>query len=251
MDSLQISTHPASCNKVTRRTKPAKPRRCISCGTPAIKPGRRYCSKSCREQINWVLSLSKGLLKTFSARYAAFSFTNKHVILDVLPTWSKEISRFSSKRNRGSKPSEDLKNLILDSGREWHQLVGNNTSRSYASLSLLTKNNKKNIDPCSIKPDKRTRPRLSKHETSCLKVLKLDRKDLLSVDQERKIKAAYKKMAKIYHPDAGGDAKKFRQLAEAHQQMLLWVKNPQFSSRKALKGSWAYDGYTNRWAPPL
>jgi hypothetical protein len=66
-----------------------------------------------------------------------------------------------------------------------------------------------------------------------------------------KIKAAYKKLAKIYHPDVGGDTEKFKRLNEAHQQMLLWAKNPQFISRKALVSCWSYDSSTNRWAPPL
>ena len=29
------------------------------------------------------------------------------------------------------------------------------------------------------------------------------------------------------------------------------AENPQFTSRKALVDCWSYDGYTNRWAPPL
>ncbi|MEE9418868.1 MAG: DnaJ domain-containing protein [Desulfatiglandaceae bacterium] len=251
MDSVETSKHPVPGDKVATRTTPTRPRKCLSCGTSPIKPGRRYCSKACRHQINWVLSLSNGLLKTFNARYAAFSFTHGHVILDVLPVWSKEISRFICRRSNDKKPAEDLKNLILESGREWYHLVDNNNSRSYASLSLLTKNHKKDIDPGSIKPDTRTRPRLSKHETGCLKILKLDRKDLSSDEQERKIKTAYKRMAKLHHPDVGGDAEKFRQLAEAHQQMLLWAQDPQYTSRRALHGSWSYDGYTNRWSPPL
>ena len=248
---MESSTHPVPSGKIAGRPKPTRPKRCLSCGTSLIKPNRRYCSKACRHQINWVLSLSKGLLRTFNARYAAFCFTHEHVILDVLPVWSKEISRFICARSNGKKPAEDLKNLILESGREWHHLVNNNTSKSYASLSLLTKNNKENIDPGSIKPDAKVRPRLSKHETSCLKILRLDREDLSSDEHKRKIRTAYKTMAKLHHPDVGGDAGKFRQLAEAHQQMLLWAQNPQYTSKKALQGSWSYDGYTSRWSPPL
>jgi len=73
-------------------------------------------------------------------------------MLDVLPAWSTVISRFIFKRRAGNKPAEDLKNLILQSGREWHQMVGNRKSKSYASLALLDKNNNKEIDPSTIKP---------------------------------------------------------------------------------------------------
>jgi hypothetical protein len=228
-----------------------KSRRCLACGTDRIKRGRRYCSDDCRKQMNWVLSLSKGLLKTFNSRYAAFSFTHEHVILDVLPVWSREISRFMRRRNSGCKPAEDLKNLILDSGREWYHLVHNNNSRSYASLCLLTKTNNKKLDPSRIKPPKKTSPRLTKQERDYLKVLNLERKDLDSRENLARIKAAYKRMAKKFHPDLGGDEEKFKRLNEAHKQMLLWTENPHYTSRKALHDCWSYDGATNRWSPPL
>ena len=225
-------------------------RRCVSCGTTRIKPGRRYCMKECRQQIDWVLSLSKGLLRTFNARYAAFSFSTTHVILDVLPVRSDQISQFISTRTAGSKPADDLKNLVLQFGEEWHNLVDNNKSRSYASLFLLSENHKNSTSPDSIKPEKNVRPRLSKHENASLKILNLDREDLFK-DCNVKIESAYKRMAKVCHPDAGGDNEKFKQLAEARRQMVLWVENPQYTSRKALEGCWSYDGFTGKWSPPL
>lgn len=245
------SIEQTTSNRVVRYSKRTKTLRCLSCGTDKIKPGRRYCSKECRQQISWVLSLSKGLLMTFSARYAAFSFTREHVILDILPFWSKEISRFICHRTPKNKPAADLKNLILKSGKEWHHLVNNKTSKSFASLYLLEKNHKKNIDPESVKPLMKAHLRLSKIEKNCLKILQLDRKDLASDGHISKIKSAYKKMAKLYHPDIGGDEERFKQLNEAHKQMILWAENPQYASRKALPDCWSYDGYTNRWSPPL
>jgi hypothetical protein len=58
-------------------------------------------------------------------------------------------------------------------------------------------------------------------------------------------------MAKIHHPDVGGDEEAFKQLQNAHEQMLHWAENPQYTFRKALEGCWFYDGYTGRWSPPL
>jgi len=191
------------------------------------------------------------LLKTFNARYAAFYFTHEHVVLDILPSWSKTISSFTYRRAHGNKPAQDLKKLVLQAGSEWHRLVNNNNSRSFASLVLLEKSFKKHIDPDSIKPDINPRPRLSKHETRCLKILELDRNDLSSKGNTLKIKSAYKRMAKVYHPDIGGDEEKFKRLNEAHEGILLWAENPQYTSRKALPNCWSYDGYTNRWSPPL
>lgn len=226
-------------------------RKCLSCGSFRIGTGRRYCCKECREQMFWVLSLSKGLLKAFNARYAAFSFDSDYVVLDILPVWSQEISRFLSRRTTGKKPAEDLKALVLQSGGEWYRMVNNRTSRSYASLFILKRNHNKAIAPDSITPDERRRPRLSKAERESIKLLEIKVEELFSDGHITRIKSAYKKLAKVYHPDVGGDAEKFKKINAAHQQMLVWAENPQFTSRKALMDCWSYDGATNRWSPPL
>ena len=236
---------------IQSQSRPTKGVKCLACGTDHLNGGRRYCSKECRQQMLWVLSLSKGLLKIFNARYAAFSFNESHVILDILPIWAKDISRFIYKRTSGKKPAEDLKSLILQSGEEWYHIIDNNNSRSYASFSLLRKNHNKKIAPASIKPNERMRPRFSKGERESMKFLQLKLEELIFEGQVSKIKSAYKKLAKIYHPDVGGDTEKFKKLNEAHQQMLLWAENPQFTCRKALSDCWSYDGLTSRWAPPL
>ncbi len=201
--------------------------------------------------MNWVLSLSTGLLRVFNARYAAFSFNSGAVVLDVLPVWSNEISRFTYKRTNGKRPADDLKTLILRSGGEWYGMIHSRSSKSFASLSLLKKNHDSTITPDSIKPDRRVRPRLSKREKEYMKLLRLTAEELLSEGHAAKIKSSYWKLAKLYHPDVGGDAKKFREINEAQHQMLLWAECPQFTSRKALTDCWSYDGATNRWSPPL
>jgi hypothetical protein len=248
---MEASKDHTSGNKLVHKGDPPEPGVCIACGSNGLKRGRRYCSKKCRQQINWVLSLSKGLLKTINTRYAAFSFTQDHVILDTLPVWSNGISRFISKRTEGCKPAEDLKNLILQSGEEWHNLVNNKNSKSFASFFLITRRHKKGINPRNIRPDKKFRPRLTRMENACLRVLQLQRDDLSSDGLIDKIRAAYKGLAKRYHPDVGGDAEKFKKLNEAHEKMLLWTENPHYTARKALHHCWSYDGQTNRWSPPL
>ena len=228
-----------------------KTKKCLACGVQHVRAGGRYCSKECRQQIVWVLSLSKGLLKVFNARYAAFSFNKGYVILDILPVWSHDISRFIYKRKSGKKPAEDLKSLILESGEEWYNVINNRNSMSYASLFLLNKNHTKSISPNSIKPATKLRPKFSKSEKDSMKCLSIKMEELLAEGHVSKIKSAYKKLAKVHHPDVGGDAEEFKRLNEAHQQMILWAANPQFTSRKALMDCWSYDGSTNRWSPPL
>ncbi len=201
--------------------------------------------------MNWVLSLSKGLLRAFNAKYATFSYTSEYVILDILPAWSKGISRFVGKRKTGRKPAEDFKELILYWSKKWHELVSNNNSKSYASFSLIKQTQAKGIDPESIKPMKVAIPRLSSREKVCLKILKIRKEELFSDGAVTLIRSAYKKLARIYHPDMGGDEEKFKLLNEAHKHMLMWAKNPNYTFRKAIEGCWSYDGKTNRWSPPL
>ena len=246
----ESTNHRANPSLLPKPKKGRERKTCLACGTEHVTARRRYCSGECRQKVMWVLSLSKGLLKVFNARYAAFSFTKNHVILDVLPVWAKEISRFTSRRRPGNKPAEDLKRLILESGSKWYEIVNNN-SKSYASLCLLNEKHYKKISPNAIKPDHTLRPRFSKDEKASMKILRLKMEELISDGKASKIKMSYKKLAKIYHPDVGGDAEKFKRLNEAHQQMLLWSENPHFTSRKALVDCWSYDGSTNRWSPPL
>jgi hypothetical protein len=231
--------------------KPSKTRKCLSCGEDCGNPRRHYCSRECRRQMLWVLALSRGLLNIFNTRYASFSFNNSQVILDILPVWSKDISRFIRKRIPGKKPAEDLKTLILQSGSDWHKMIQKNNSRSYASLYILKKNSDKNLISEALKPDNKLRPRFSRKEKESIKLLNLEPDDLILSGHLSRIKSAYKKMAKVHHPDMGGDPEKFKRLNEAHQQMLIWAENPHFTSRKALIDCWSFDSSTNRWTPPL
>jgi len=236
---------------IQRPDKTLKRGTCLSCGEPCINSRRRYCSKECRRQMLWVLSLSNGLLNIFNTRYASFSFNGTHVTLDILPVWSKDISRFVRKRLPGKKPAEDLKSLILQSGNDWHEMIHNNNSKSFASLYLLKKNSNKEIPTELIKPNHKLSPRFSKKEKESIKLLNLEVEDLKAEGYISRIKAAYKKMAKVHHPDMGGDAEIFKRLNDAHQQMLIWAENPQFTSKKALVDCWSYNSSTEKWTPPL
>jgi len=79
-------------------------------------------------------------------------------------------------------------------------------------LFLLKKNNKKELNPKSIRPDKKVKPRLSRFERECLKLLELPTEDLFSESNVAKIRSAYKRLAKVYHPDLGGDTEKFKKI---------------------------------------
>jgi hypothetical protein len=226
-------------------------RRCVACGAEDIGPRRRYCSTHCRQKLLWTLSLCKGLLQTLSTRYAAFSFTEDFVVLDVMPNWSSKISRFVYKRKSDNPPAHALKELILEAGNDWHDKRNRQISRSFASQLILEEKIENNCNPDSIKPNTNMVPRLSADHRKSLKQLNINTKSLMLGDNVKKIKKAYREMAKIYHPDKGGDGERFRQINEAHELMLQWVEDPKFQSNEGLPGCWSYNGYTNKWSPPL
>ena len=224
---------------------------CLSCGTHDIKPGRRYCSKQCRQKLIWTLSLANGLLQTLNTRYAVFSFTETFVALDIMPTWSNKISRFIYKRKPGDAPAHTLKELTLEAGKEWHNKRSRRISRSFASQSILEENVEYNINPESIKPDALRIPSLSADQKKGLKNLNVHMNTLMLGDYVSEIKKSYRKMAMVYHPDKGGDGDRFKEINRAHELMQQWIENPKFQINNKLPGCWSYNGYTNRWSPPL
>jgi hypothetical protein len=226
-------------------------RRCLACGNEDLKSGRRYCSRYCRQKLMWSLSLSKGLLYTLNARYAAFSFDDTCVVLDILPAWSNSISRFVRERKSGHSPAHTLKELVLETGKWWYQKRDHRFSRSFASQSLLEEKVENSINPESIKPNMSRVPRLSLDQKKGLRHLNISTDSLIVGDCATAIKRAYRGMAKLYHPDKGGDGEKFKELAQAHEIMQEWAKNPRFRANHSLPGSWSYNGYKNRWSPPL
>jgi hypothetical protein len=226
-------------------------KRCLACGHEDLKPGRRYCSRHCRQKLMWSLSLSKGLLQTLNARYAAFSFNDTYVALDILPAWSNSISRFVRERKSGHPPAHTLKELVLETGKQWYQKRDHRFSRSFASQSILEEKAENSINPESIKPSTNQIPTLSLDQKKGLKRLNISIDSLIVGDYASVIKRAYRIMAKVHHPDRGGDGEKFKELTRAHEIMQEWAENPRFRSNHSLPGSWSYNGYKNRWSPPL
>lgn len=228
-----------------------KARRCLACGNEDIKPGRRYCSRQCRQRLTWSLSLSKGLLQTLNTKYAAFSFTEHYVALDVMPSWSNRISRFVYERKSGYSPANALKELILEAGKEWYKKRSRRISRSFSSQSILEEKIEHSITPDSIKPDTNRIPKLSADQKNALKHLKISMDSMVFGDYVREIKKAYRDMAKVYHPDKGGDSERFKEINRAHELMLQWIDDPKFRSNNSLPGCWSYNGWKNSWSPPL
>ncbi len=224
---------------------------CLSCGENELPKGRRrYCADKCRKRLEFALYIATGLVQTLRARYAAFSYTDAILILDILPVGAKTISRFVWQRDGHKKVAEELLGMIEQAGREWYKREEQTGSRWWASQHLLDKASRRDIPVSAIVPTSKKTPQLNHKAKNALRLLELTREQIVSKDSMQRIKSAYRKQAKLFHPDKGDTSNRFVQINEAHAELLNWAENPRFHSRAALPNSWCYDASRKRWVPP-
>ncbi len=224
---------------------------CLSCGEDPIPKGkRRYCSDKCKKRLDFALYIATGLVQALRARYAAFSYTGEALLLDILPMGASVLSRFVWKRRTGKKVADDLLEMVVQAGREWYEREEETGSRWWASQKLLDRALREDIPVSSVVPVSKKMPYLNHKERSALKCLELTKEQILAQDGLQCLKSAYRKKAKIYHPDMGNSSRKFIEINEAHAKLLSWAHNPKFYGRTALPNSWCYDAFAKRWVPP-
>ncbi|MBW1675053.1 MAG: DnaJ domain-containing protein [Deltaproteobacteria bacterium] len=224
---------------------------CLACGENELPRGRRrYCSDKCKKRLEFALYIATGLVQTLRARYAAFSYTEDTLILDILPVGSSQISRFMWRRSKQKKVADDLLDMIEQAGREWYEMEEETSSRWWASQYLLDRTSRRDIPVSTVKPISKKTPQLNHKEKNALKVLELTKKQILAADAVQCVKSAYRRKAKLHHPDRGDTSNKFIEINEAHAELLNWAESPRFRSRTALVNSWCYDASRKRWVPP-
>jgi hypothetical protein len=226
-------------------------RPCLSCGKKELpKARRRYCSDKCKKRLEFALYIATGLVQTLRARYAAFSYTEDTLILDILPVAPNVISRFVWKRSEDKRVADDLLDMIEQAGRDWYEREEETGSRWWASQHLLDRTSRRDICVSTIVPISKKMPRLNHKQKDALKLLELTRDQIQSKDNIRWIKSAYRSKAKLHHPDKGDTSNKFIEINEAHAELLQWAESPMYRSRTALPNSWCYDASRKRWVPP-
>jgi hypothetical protein len=246
-ESTHITTRQTNSLKCTTKKRCL----CLACGeTPIPRTKRRYCSDKCKKRLDFALYITTGLVQALRARYAAFSYTEDTLILDILPTGSHVISRFVWKRNKDKKVADDLLDMIEQAGRKWYEREKETGSSWWASQYLLDKASRMDIPVSTVVPVSKKTPQFNHKEKNALKVLKLTKDQILSEDGMKCIKSAYRRKAKLHHPDKGDKTGQFIRINEAHAELLNWTQSPRFSSRTALPNSWCYDASRRRWAPP-
>jgi hypothetical protein len=221
---------------------------CLSCGTTENIANRRYCSIKCRQNLRQKLNTRSGLLQALNTRYATFYFSETMIILDVVPHGIREIFRYTSQRTSGKKPAEDYGDMTNALGNAWWAEEKRTTKKYLASRHVLELAGRFPILPALM------RPRLIKIPTirpESLGYLDMVRADLNSRDLVKMIKNAYRRQAKIHHPDLGGKAATFRKMHTAYQELLRWADNPTFIHRRGFTDKWYYDGDNKKWVQPI
>jgi hypothetical protein len=237
----------ATINELVATTN-SKWHRCLSCGTVEIKKTRKYCSLRCRQNLRQKLNTRSGLLQAINTRYATFYFSDTSIIMDVLPHGCKEIFRYTQTRTLGQKPAEDFSKMTNMLGHVWWEEEKRTNRKYMASRRVLEMATRYKVSIMSVRP---TMIKIPAVRMEALNYLEIGKADLRSADLRKIIKNAYRRLAKVYHPDSGGHALGFRKLHDTYKELLHWAENPTFSRRRGFPDKWFYDGENKKWVQPM
>jgi len=209
---------------------------------------KRYCSLACRQRLRLQLNMRTGLLKALNTRYATFCFSESEIFLDILTLGSRDLFHFAFPRILGGKPADDFIRMTNCLSKAWWE-EKRRTDRHYlANRHVLACAQKNNSGPSSgIAPQRLSMPVVP---LKILKCLQMSRADLNSPEPASAIKSAYRRMAKISHPDQGGEAAQFRKIHDAYRELIQWSENPRFTRRVGFVDKWFYTSAVNRWVQP-
>ncbi len=231
---------------VKKKAKEKKINRCLSCGTTENMGRRRYCSADCRLRLRLKLDMRTGLIQALNTRYATFYFSDLLIVMDILPYGSSEVFSFFHPRTPGQDPADAFSRMANILGDIWWAEKRRTNKRYIASRVVLERAIRNNWTG-TFRPEEIRIPAV---RGISLVRLKLDRTSLESSDVQDVIKSAYRRQAKTYHPDLGGDAEAFRRIHDAYEELLSWTENPTFTKRRGFPDKWFYDGYRNKWLQP-
>jgi hypothetical protein len=224
-----------------------EPKRCLSCGTMVNLGRRRYCSIDCRQKLRQRLDMRCGLLQALNTRYATFYFSDFLIIMDILPYGYKEICSFFYPRTPGKNPGEDFGRMADILGETWWAEQRRTKKRYFATLHVLKQATRNLVPPQAVKPRILHTPDI---RPASLIYLNLEKSNLNSPELFKMIRDAYRRQAKIHHPDLGGNAVMFRKIHQAYRDLLRWAENPSFIRHRGFPDKWFYEGEKERWTQP-
>lgn len=224
--------------------------RCQCCGRVLERSRLRYCSRRCKDQFRFKLVWFNNLLRVLETRFASFSFTEAHLVLNVLPVPSPEVYTYIFNRLPGRKPAQDMSGMIFSLGEIWWGHMDETKSQKRASRKILSAGRTRVVGRESVTP-------VSDEQAAGvgqqLRRLKLSKADLVHPSEaEERLKTAFRRAALDYHPDTGGDDSTFRQVYAAYRELLAWLENPVYQTRRrGVPGQWCYIGFRRTWLAPL
>jgi hypothetical protein len=224
-------------------------RRCQCCGR-VLEPSRlRYCSRQCKDDFTLKLKWFNNLLRVVETRYATFSFTEVHLILNILPRYRQEVYSYIFPRLPGRRPAQDMDEMVFSLGNIWWGHKNKTKSAKRASRHVLSRGRPHLVGQRSVEPVVReTATTVGKQ----LRQLKLQKSDLTHpTEAEERLKKAFRQAALTHHPDAGGDAAAFRKVYAAYQDLLSWLEKPSYQTRRGVPGQWCYVAGRGTWLTPL
>lgn len=234
-------------NEIT--VSPAKKQnRCLSCGTTEDMKNNRYCSIKCRQKLRQKLNVRSGFLQALNVRYATFYFSDTMIIMDVVPRGFKEIFQFTYLRGSGHKPGDDFSKMTDMLGSAWWAEEKRTNRKYLASRHVLELAVRQPASLIALRPQQITIPTIPKKYLDCLAI---DKSQLSSSELRMIVKNAYRRQAKIHHPDIGGSAVTFRKIHDAYKKLLCWAENPVFIRRRGFPDKWFYDGENKKWVQPI
>lgn len=219
---------------------------CPSCGETEGLGRRKYCSLACRGRLAAKLDVLSGLLRAIHTRYAAFSFTDTVLVLNVVVWGSSLVYTFLWQRAPNIRPADDLARMTEELGRIWRREHNSRNSRHQASLSVLA-SARTGLNPKSqVRPHAVQNPRVGER---LLTVLAISKKELAGDHPKEAIKSAFRRQALKHHPDRQGDPAAFRKIQTAYEELLRWTTSPSMTVKTGLPDKWSFNG--KRWAPPM
>ncbi len=230
---------------ITKTNK--EPRKCLSCGTTENMGRKRYCSIECRQKLRQRLDMRCGLLQALNTRYATFYFSDHLIILDILTYGDREIYSFLYPRTPGKSPGEDFSKMANILGENWWDEQRRTRKRYYAMLHVLNGAVRNRVPTQAVKPYIAQMPAV---KSSSLVYLDIEKSALNSSELRQIIRDAYRRQAKIHHPDLGGDAEMFLKIYNAYEELINWANNPSFMRRRGFSDKWFYVGEQDRWHQP-
>jgi len=243
-------------NEIMSRDSKKEVKRCRSCGLLMSNTKKRYHSQECKNQLTIYLDCISGLLRALNCQFAVFSWTKKHLFLEILPEYSETVFCYQYKRTNSFKPAQDLKHLMNDLGTLWWNKKKEHGSRASASESVLNVANfikdKKSLSIYRGSGTIETAVISGRHlAMKYFKLLEITPRELLSSNGSTKLKNIYRRKVFDAHPDKGGNNAAFIRVKKAYDIVNEWLKNPKKGIKKRRKGlpnSWFW--HDGKWSPP-